>query len=59
VTVFYVICLQVANGSKGGEGDATLDTSTSEHDPHFEPIISLPEVVVPTLEEDEEEMIQL
>lgn len=53
----------VANGTGdcGGEGgDANLNNSAaSEHDPHFEPIITLPEVVIPTLEEDEEEMIKL
>lgn len=33
--------------------------SLNEHDPHYEPIISLPEVCIPTLEEDEAEMIKL
>ncbi|KAK6636369.1 hypothetical protein RUM43_010029 [Polyplax serrata] len=31
----------------------------AEHDPHYDPIISLPEVVVPTLEEDETVMLCL
>jgi hypothetical protein len=31
----------------------------SEHDPHFEPIITLPEVTLSTMEEDEIEMIKL
>jgi hypothetical protein len=36
------------------------DNSTvSEHDPHFEPIITLPEVTVSTMEENEIEMIKL
>ncbi|XP_067015188.2 ran-specific GTPase-activating protein [Anabrus simplex] len=35
------------------------DDSLTEHDPHFEPIITLPEVAVSTLEEDEVEMIKL
>jgi len=40
--------------------DANHDNSTSsEHDPHFEPIITLPEVTVSTMEEDEVEMIKL
>lgn len=34
-------------------------TTTSENDPHFEPIITLPEVTVSTMEEDEIEMIKL
>lgn len=46
---------------QGGNGVAeNLDSSTaSEHDPHFEPIITLPEVTVATMEEDEIEMIKL
>lgn len=31
----------------------------SDHDPHYDPIISLPEVKVPTLEEDEIIMLTL
>ncbi|XP_075236172.1 ran-specific GTPase-activating protein-like [Lycorma delicatula] len=30
-----------------------------EHDPHFEPIVSLPEVSLPTLEEEEVELIKM
>ncbi|XP_014289409.1 ran-specific GTPase-activating protein-like [Halyomorpha halys] len=30
-----------------------LSLGEGDHDPHFEPIISLPEVIVPTLEEEE------
>uniref|UniRef100_A0A1B6M3B8 RanBD1 domain-containing protein n=2 Tax=Graphocephala atropunctata TaxID=36148 RepID=A0A1B6M3B8_9HEMI len=36
----------------GGDGDA-------DHDPHYDPIISLPEVAVSTNEEDEVELIKL
>jgi hypothetical protein len=44
----------------GHEVVGNLDNSTvSEHDPHFEPIITLPEVTVSTMEEDEIEMIKL
>ncbi|XP_069684061.1 ran-specific GTPase-activating protein-like [Periplaneta americana] len=35
------------------------DSTSSEHDPHFEPIITLPEVTLSTLEEEETEMIKL
>lgn len=40
------------------------DTSTenlddSNHDPHFEPIVSLPEQEIKTLEEDEEELFKM
>lgn len=38
------------------EHDATED---SNHDPHFEPIVSLPELEVKTLEEDEEELFKM
>uniref|UniRef100_G3PHQ9 Ran-specific GTPase-activating protein n=1 Tax=Gasterosteus aculeatus aculeatus TaxID=481459 RepID=G3PHQ9_GASAC len=31
----------------------------SNHDPHFEPIVSLPEQDVKTLEEDEEELFKM
>lgn len=37
-----------------------LDTSgDGDHDPHYEPIISLPEVTTSTNEEDEAELIKL
>lgn len=36
--------------------DAAEDTN---HDPHFEPIVSLPEQDVKTLEEDEEELFKM
>lgn len=52
----------VSNGTGDGSGEgnnANLNNSSTEHDPHFEPIISLPEVAVPTMEEEEEEMIKL
>lgn len=52
-----------ANGTGNGSGEGGTtnlnNSAASEHDPHFEPIVTLPEVVVPTLEEDEEEMIKL
>lgn len=32
---------------------------TSEHDPHYDPIVSLPLVEVPTNEEDEEELVKI
>ncbi|XP_048848704.1 ran-specific GTPase-activating protein [Brienomyrus brachyistius] len=34
-------------------------TDESNHDPHFEPIVSLPEQDVKTLEEDEEELFKM
>ena len=44
-----------------GEGDANghNDSHDGEHDPHFEPIISLPEVHISTMEEEEVELIKL
>ncbi|KAM8886750.1 ran-specific GTPase-activating protein isoform 1-T1 [Spinachia spinachia] len=35
------------------------NTEESNHDPHFEPIVSLPEQDVKTLEEDEEELFKM
>lgn len=35
------------------------ENEETEHDPHYEPIISLPEIEVPTLEEDEIIMLNL
>lgn len=40
--------------------DTTADNAEdSNHDPHFEPIVSLPEQDVKTLEEDEEELFKM
>uniref|UniRef100_A0A3Q0SLW0 Ran-specific GTPase-activating protein n=1 Tax=Amphilophus citrinellus TaxID=61819 RepID=A0A3Q0SLW0_AMPCI len=40
--------------------DTTADgAEDSNHDPHFEPIVSLPEQDVKTLEEDEEELFKM
>lgn len=42
------------------EHDTTADsTEDSNHDPQFEPIVSLPEQDVKTLEEDEEELFKM
>jgi len=38
---------------------ATDNVDDSNHDPHFEPIVSLPEQDVKTLEEDEEELFKM
>ena len=35
------------------------NTEDVNHDPHFEPIVSLPEQEVKTLEEDEEELFKM
>ncbi|XP_069788680.1 ran-specific GTPase-activating protein [Narcine bancroftii] len=44
-----------------GDHDATTENvnEDSNHDPHFEPIVSLPEQEVKTLEEDEEEVFRM
>lgn len=40
--------------------ETTVDgTEDTNHDPHFEPIVSLPEQDVKTLEEDEEELFKM
>lgn len=42
------------------EHDTTTEnTEETNHDPHFEPIVSLPEQDVKTLEEDEEELFKM
>ncbi|XP_063310490.1 ran-specific GTPase-activating protein [Pelobates fuscus] len=38
---------------------STDNTEDANHDPHFEPIVSLPEQEIRTLEEDEEEMFKM
>ncbi|XP_071758782.1 ran-specific GTPase-activating protein [Centroberyx gerrardi] len=38
---------------------STDNAEDSNHDPHFEPIVSLPEQEVKTLEEDEEELFKM
>ncbi|PZC78653.1 ran-specific GTPase-activating protein [Helicoverpa armigera] len=35
------------------------DAETPEHDPHFDPIVSLPLVDIPTNEEEEEELVKI
>lgn len=35
------------------------DAETPEHDPHYEPIVSLPLVEIPTNEEEEEELVKI
>lgn len=35
------------------------DAETPEHDPHFEPIVSLPLIDIHTNEEDEEELVKI
>lgn len=37
----------------------TENVEDSNHDPHFDPIVSLPEQDVKTLEEDEEELFKM
>lgn len=42
------------------EHDLTTDSvDDSNHDPQFEPIVSLPEQEIKTLEEDEEELFKM
>lgn len=51
----YDIYFQGGHEVVGNQDNSTM----SEHDPHFEPIITLPEVTVSTMEEEEIEMIKL
>ncbi|KAJ2940185.1 hypothetical protein O0L34_g11749 [Tuta absoluta] len=37
----------------------SVEGETPDHDPHFEPVVSLPIVEIPTLEEDEEELVKI
>ncbi|XP_051777245.1 ran-specific GTPase-activating protein isoform X3 [Erpetoichthys calabaricus] len=55
---------EVEGEAKAKETQDDHETSTenaedSNHDPHFEPIVSLPEQEVKTLEEDEEELFKM
>ncbi|KAL0267090.1 UNVERIFIED_CONTAM: hypothetical protein PYX00_009451 [Menopon gallinae] len=52
--MFQDPCLKAKN--EAGSGD---ENDEQENDPHFEPIISLPETEIPTLEEDEIVMVNL
>lgn len=54
--VLYVLQEQAVVDEKNCDNETAED---AEHDPHYDPIISLPEVVVPTLEEDETVMLCL
>lgn len=47
---------RIAGNLNNGDDTNGID---HEHDPHFEPIVSLPEVPVSTMEDDEVEMIKL
>ena len=38
---------------------STKNVDESNHDPQFEPIVSLPEQEIKTLEEDEEELFKM
>ncbi|KAA0203956.1 hypothetical protein HAZT_HAZT004064, partial [Hyalella azteca] len=49
----------VADVSSHGVADVStvsVDSTNGEHDPYFEPVVTLPEVDIKTLEEDEEEI---
>lgn len=45
--------------SKEEHETSTENTEDTNHDPQFEPIVSLPEQEVKTLEEDEEELFKM
>jgi hypothetical protein len=51
----------VADTSSHGVADVStvsVDSTNGEHDPYFEPVVTLPEVDIKTLEEDEEEIFK-
>ncbi|XP_032899749.1 ran-specific GTPase-activating protein isoform X1 [Amblyraja radiata] len=51
----------MADEREAGDHDTTTESVNEDtnHDPHFEPIVSLPEQEVKTLEEDEEELFRM
>lgn len=49
----------VVNEAQDEHEPSTENVEESNHDPHFEPIVSLPEQDVKTLEEDEEELFKM
>uniref|UniRef100_H3BDF1 RAN binding protein 1 n=1 Tax=Latimeria chalumnae TaxID=7897 RepID=H3BDF1_LATCH len=60
----YLVCYCECGGRLSKETREDHDASTentedSNHDPHYEPIISLPEQDIKTLEEDEEELFKM
>lgn len=53
-------CQPPLNSSLVVQEQEEHDTSEeSNHDPHYEPIVSLPELEVKSLEEDEEELFKM
>lgn len=52
------VTFQVKN-NKDHEQDDENEGEEEEHDPHFEPIITLPEVHIYSMEEDEEDLVKL
>lgn len=50
--LFFIIVIQE-------QEDHDASAEEANHDPHFEPIVSLPEQEVKTLEEDEEELFKM
>ncbi|KAM9330022.1 ran-specific GTPase-activating protein [Gastrophryne carolinensis] len=50
----------MADTKEKEEHETSVDnTEDANHDPHFEPIVSLPEQEIKTLEEDEEELFKM
>lgn len=65
----FSVRIKAADTMTDPEGDTAVNTSNvsedgvivteGEHDPYFEPVVTLPEVQVKTNEEEEEEMVKL
>lgn len=58
--LYLVFCtLQREESVRRNSESETGDAETGDHDPHYEPIVSLPLVDVPTNEEEEEELVKI
>lgn len=52
-------CSVFARAQEQEQDDHDSTAEDANHDPHYEPIVSLPEQDVKTLEEDEEELFKM
>lgn len=57
-----VICnllIYIQDSVRCNGGTESGGSETPDHDPHYEPIVTLPLVEIPTNEEDEEELVKI
>lgn len=59
VIVFFLYFLQTEESVRRNSESEAGGAETPEHDPHYEPIVSLPLVDIQTNEEEEEELVKI